>query len=237
LNVPRNPDILIAGFSCVDFSNLNTKKKTLEESGESGQTFSAILGYAERHRPPLIVLENVKGAPWAKIEKLWQKIGYLVTHKIVDTKHFYLPQTRERGYMVCIDKFRAGDDPELVQNWSDTFEKFKRQASSPFTSFTLPQDDWRIQSSQSTPSSRQANSMRAAVDWLRYKIRHQDYRREKGLGHKRPLTNYQDGGICRPPSWTDRDWFSTQVERVWDTIDMNFLRTLRSSGFDSTYKL
>lgn len=41
-DVPRNRgdvDVLVAGTSCVDYSNLNTCKKTLDAGGESGQTF------------------------------------------------------------------------------------------------------------------------------------------------------------------------------------------------------
>ena len=41
-DIPPDVDILIAGFSCVDFSNLNKWNKTLHETGESGDTFRAI---------------------------------------------------------------------------------------------------------------------------------------------------------------------------------------------------
>lgn len=37
--VPRELDILVAGFSCVDFSRLNKNRKELGEGGESSQTF------------------------------------------------------------------------------------------------------------------------------------------------------------------------------------------------------
>ncbi|MCS4558971.1 DNA cytosine methyltransferase, partial [Shewanella sp. C32] len=62
--VPGNADIVIAGFSCVDFSALNNRKKKLSEKGESGVTFYGIRSYIEKYRPPLIILENVKNAPW-----------------------------------------------------------------------------------------------------------------------------------------------------------------------------
>lgn len=38
-DVPLDVDVLIAGTSCVDYSNLNNSKKELDELGESGQTF------------------------------------------------------------------------------------------------------------------------------------------------------------------------------------------------------
>jgi hypothetical protein len=38
-DVPLDVDVLIAGTSCVDYSNLNNAKKELNDLGESGQTF------------------------------------------------------------------------------------------------------------------------------------------------------------------------------------------------------
>jgi site-specific DNA-cytosine methylase len=216
---------------------LNNERKTLDGSGESGQTFRAILAYVERHRPPLIILENVRNAPWKNIIAPWEEIGYLVEYKIVDTKHFYLPQTRERGYMVCMDRIRVDADKSILSEWSALVDDFKRPASSPFTQWTLPEDGQVLLQQRNITSNRHGPMVRAAVDWSLYKIRHQDYRRENGLGIRRPVSNYQDGGICRQPDWMDRSWYASQVERVWDTIDMNHLRTLRWSGYDNSYKL
>jgi hypothetical protein len=42
--VPGNVDMLVAGTSCVDYSNLNNKKQDLDGIGESGQTFRGTLG-------------------------------------------------------------------------------------------------------------------------------------------------------------------------------------------------
>ena len=42
-NVPLDIDILVAGFSCVDFSSLNKNRKTLLDQGESGATFEVCL--------------------------------------------------------------------------------------------------------------------------------------------------------------------------------------------------
>jgi site-specific DNA-cytosine methylase len=235
--VPENPDLLVAGFSCVDFSVLNNERRSLDDSGESGQTFRAILAYVEKHRPPIVVLENVRHAPWKKIVEVWEKLGYWVDYKIVDTKHFYLPQTRERGYMICIDASRVEGDQSPVPAWSALVDNFKRPASSPFTSWTLTEDEKVQRDQREVISKRQGPLTRAAADWSLYKIRHQDYRREAGLGIKRPISNYQDGGSCRQPDWMDRAWYASQVERVWDTIDMNHLRSLRTHGFDNNYKL
>lgn len=102
--VPSTLDLLVVGFSCVDFSNMNLYRKTLDEMGESGHTFYGVLRYTQRCRPPLMILENVCGAPWGHIKDAFKEIDYHAYHIKVDTKNYYLPQTRERGYMLCIDQ-------------------------------------------------------------------------------------------------------------------------------------
>ena len=42
--------LLLKGTSCVDFSSLNNEKKTLEGSGQSGETFRGMLRYVVKHR-------------------------------------------------------------------------------------------------------------------------------------------------------------------------------------------
>lgn len=42
VKVPGNVDLLVAGTSCVDYSNLNNQKKGLEQKGESGNTFRGV---------------------------------------------------------------------------------------------------------------------------------------------------------------------------------------------------
>lgn len=62
--VPGDVHILIAGFSCVDASALNNKPKELNETGESGDTLRALLYYAKKYRPKIIILENVGKMDW-----------------------------------------------------------------------------------------------------------------------------------------------------------------------------
>jgi site-specific DNA-cytosine methylase len=61
VNVPNEPgcvDLLIAGTSCVDYSNLNNEKKTIEGDGESGQTFRGMMDWIKKSQCPLVILEN-----------------------------------------------------------------------------------------------------------------------------------------------------------------------------------
>ncbi|KAK2762854.1 hypothetical protein FQN54_001029 [Arachnomyces sp. PD_36] len=236
--VPVGADIMIAGFSCVDYSNLNKKRKKAGEIGESRDTFYATLNYAKKCRPPLIVLENVSGAPWPEITKDWEGIGYCATHVKVDTKNYYLPQTRERGYMFCVDTNLVNimnPENDLGTTWKTLMGQFKRPASSPVDRFLLEEDDPRVQQIRREMASRNPRDGQTH-DWSAYKTRHQIYRFEEQLGDKRPLTRWQDNGSCKMPDFAWNDWSKSQPERVWDTLDMNFLRSIYR-GYDLNYKL
>jgi site-specific DNA-cytosine methylase len=252
VTIPGGVDLLVAGFSCVDFSNLNNEKKTIKAGGESGDTFGAIKDYAEKHRPKIIILENVDGAPWKAIrDKAMPQIGYAAEFLKVDTKHYYIPQTRKRGYMICVDAREYHDpdrkqhkpkDPKIVNSvlstWAETLKAFRRPASCPVEAFLLDEDDPRaIRGRAELANSGRGERRRTKeVDWARCHGRHQDYRAGLFLGQKRPLTKWEDGGSCKATDYMWQDWMRGQVERVWDTIDISWLRNL-NRGFDHQYKL
>ncbi|KAK6813412.1 hypothetical protein RU639_011270 [Aspergillus parasiticus] len=234
--VPRNPDMLIAGFSCVDFSSLNNKRKTLDDSGESGGTFWGILGYAKRYRPRIVVLENVRTAPWGKIAEAWGGIDYFACHAEVDTKAYYLPQTRERGYMLCVDRQRMrehGLGETAMADWVKILSQFKRPASSPAGMFLMDPGDRRLEQIENDMKTRLTSH--TVYNWERYQVRHQNYRMNMGLGYRRPFTRSQEDGSSQMPDFTWQPWLRSMPERVWDTLDANFLRKL-VEGYDMNHK-
>ena len=89
--VPGGVDMLVAGTSCVDYSNLNNEKKDLEEQGESGQTFRGMMSWVTKHRPPRVVLENVCSAPWDKVKQRFRQQQYPAEFLRLDTKQFHPP--------------------------------------------------------------------------------------------------------------------------------------------------
>lgn len=250
--IPDGVDILVAGFSCVDFSSLNNEKKSINAGGESGDTFGAIRDYAEKYRPKLIILENVSHAPWEVIrDVIMKKIGYAAEFLRVDTKDYYIPHTRVRGYMLCVDA-RSYHDPDgkhhvlkdprtlasILSTWVAKLRAFQRPASCPVEAFLLDEDDPRIIRGREefAISGRGDNRRTKEIDWARCHGRHQDYRAGMFLGQKRPLMKWEDGGSCKAPDYMWQDWTRGQVERVWDTIDISWLRNL-NRGFDHQYKL
>ena len=148
VEVPGNLDILIAGSSCVDYSLLNSNQKNYGEEGQSLKTFQGVLGYLRRYIPRIVLLENVKNAPWIKLQLDLEGVGYETFVAKVDTKNFYIPQTRERGYMIAFNRaFAAAANfslDNIGDNWANAFDAYSRRASSPFTDFIYPEDDPRL---------------------------------------------------------------------------------------------
>jgi site-specific DNA-cytosine methylase len=62
-------NLFVAGTSCKDFSMLKTtRRKDIEDKGQSGQTFMAAVEFLDLYKPPFAIFENVDGAPWTKMQ-------------------------------------------------------------------------------------------------------------------------------------------------------------------------
>jgi DNA (cytosine-5)-methyltransferase 1 len=118
---PRDvPDheILTAGFPCQPFSIAGVSKKNSlgREHGfkceTQGTLFFELANIVEARRPPVLFLENVKnlrshdrGKTWAVILGTLEELGYWVFSEVIDAAG-WIPQHRERVYMVCFDRRR-----------------------------------------------------------------------------------------------------------------------------------
>lgn len=233
--VPGDVDLLVAGTSCVDYSNLNNEKKGIDGGGESGRTFHGMMSWVSNHRPPLVILENVCSAPWDRVKDYFKRQGYSAEFLRVDTKLYYIPHTRTRVYLLAVDS-RGSNIPMEWKNWIST--KLKRPASSTLDAFLLPSDDPRIHQARQKlvqDSGGVSESRTGRIDWTRCESRHARARLEEALGPKRPLTNWEEGGGCRMPDFAWQDWGVRQVERVWDLMDISLLRSAKI-GVDPSYK-
>jgi hypothetical protein len=145
--IPGNVHILVAGTSCVDFSRLNKHRRDLDQDagGESSKTWFAVLAYVKEFRPAIVILENVLHGPWDRMMECYREIDYLPAGVLLDTKGYYLPHTRQRGYMVCFDKTKATKNiGGIGKQWTSLMADFRRHASSSVADFMLP-DDVRTQ--------------------------------------------------------------------------------------------
>lgn len=194
--VPGNVDLLVAGTSCVDYSNLNNEKQDIEANGESGRTFRGMLSWVTKHRPPIVILENVCSAPWDKVAGAFEDEGYSAAFSRVDTKQYYIPHTRTRVYLIAVDKQKS----KLPNQWLQKVKDLKRPASSTLDAFLLPSDDPRIHESRQK-LVREAGGIderrTGRTDWARCESRHQRSRLEEELGPKRPFTGWEEGKRLR----------------------------------------
>ncbi|KDR80696.1 hypothetical protein GALMADRAFT_241095 [Galerina marginata CBS 339.88] len=233
--VPGDVDMLIAGTSCVDYSNLNTQKQDIDANGESGRTFRGMMSWVKQHRPPIVILENVCSAPWDRVKEYFEKNGYSAEFSRVDTKAYYIPHTRTRVYLVAVNK-KGSSIPTKWKEW--VVSKLKRPASSTLDAFLLPSDDPRIHQARQKLVQESFGALdrrTGRTDWGRCESRHQRARLEEALGSKRPLTSWDEGGYCKLPDFAWNDWGVGQVERVWDLMDISLLRSA-TKGVDPSYK-
>jgi len=100
-------DVYVCGFPCQPFSTAGNRKGF---DDQRGNVFFSCLKVIKQKKPKLFILENVrgllnhdKGNTWKIIlEKLQElcKYGYKVEWKILNTKHYGIPQNRDRLYIV-----------------------------------------------------------------------------------------------------------------------------------------
>lgn len=107
-------DILVGGFPCQSFS-IAGKRKGFEES--RGTLFFEIARILEVKKPRWVLLENVKGLlshdnyeTIFTIFRILSDLGYTVSWEVLNSKHFNVPQNRER---IFIFGARKGSEREI----------------------------------------------------------------------------------------------------------------------------
>ncbi|WVQ62591.1 uncharacterized protein L199_000733 [Kwoniella botswanensis] len=237
VEVPGNVDILIAGTSCVDYSTLNNVQQDIDANGESGRTFRGMLQWVKKHQPPVVILENVCNAPWDKVVAYFAQIDYDAQYTRLDTKEFYIPHTRTRVYLFATP-CKKNDSSHLAEKWATTVKDLRRPWSSPFEAFLLHTDDPNIHRARldlASAKEHKDGTQRKATDWGRCESRHHRARQDEALGILRPLTSWQEAGVCKGLDWTWNDWLLAQTERVLDLLEISTLR-MAKEGTDSGFK-
>ena len=210
---------------------MSSRKKELSESfdkirqddGESSATFLAIVKYAKEFRPALIILENIRNAPWAAIECVFRCINYSAGQVFVDTKRYYIPHTRQRGYMLCVDNDRQGPGgpDRIVEAWKHRMCDFERVASSPVEAFLLPEENPVLKAalSEMVQKAECGEGIRSDIDWSLSQNRHLGVRVREGLGDGNPYTNWSSGRATMP-TYANIAWGRSQPDRVKEMLDM-----------------
>lgn len=202
----------------------------LDEMGSSAQTFFSMLSYVRDYQPRIVILENVQQAPWDDMTRAWFPcVGYAAAHVKLDTKDYYLPQTRSRGYLVAVSKAAFGDElaEEVVRLWSRILSQdLTRRASTPLNSWLLPPAHPLTERARHDDSERAVTNPSNPHEWERSKSRHLRVRKQEGLGEGRPMTQWAPTDTGRPYDRIDRLVLLTQGSRVQDCIEIWQMRGL-----------
>jgi site-specific DNA-cytosine methylase len=102
------------GFPCQDLSVAGKRRGMVE--GSRSNLAHAFLDLVERHRPPAILLENVpgllsshRGRDMAVLTGRLAELGYGVAYRVLDARHFGVPQRRRRVFILGLRS--EADDP------------------------------------------------------------------------------------------------------------------------------
>lgn len=101
-------DVIIGGPPCQGFSSANRNKI---EDDPRNKLFFQFVKFVELIKPKVVVIENVRGIVtsdngYAKnqIYKIFENLGYTVTHKILEANDYGVPQKRVRNFFVITRK-------------------------------------------------------------------------------------------------------------------------------------
>ncbi|MGZ9413448.1 DNA (cytosine-5-)-methyltransferase [Mycoplasma sp. AC157] len=126
-------DFVIAGFPCQTFSIVG-KREGLED--ERGQIIYHIIRILKEKQTKYFILENVKGLinhdkgkTFEIIKNELQNAGYNIFYKVLNTKDFGIPHSRERIYIVGfknnlnILNFEFPQEKEKIYNFNNFIDK------------------------------------------------------------------------------------------------------------------
>ncbi|MBI2542719.1 MAG: DNA cytosine methyltransferase [Candidatus Aenigmarchaeota archaeon] len=106
--IPRH-DVLCAGFPCQAFS-ISGKQRGFEDA--RGTLFFDIARIAKKHKPKVMILENVKnfarhdkGRTIHAVLRILDELGYRTYYKVLNSSHYGSPTSRERIFFVCFRKY------------------------------------------------------------------------------------------------------------------------------------
>lgn len=136
-------DIWVGGFPCQDISLARMGPRSGLRGAQSG-LFYDFAKLIEARRPEIVVLENVAallsshdGRDFAIILRTLADIGYGVAWRVLDSRHFGVPQSRSRVFIIGSLRGAAAAgsvlfEPERGDRNSEKGEKDGEKSISPF---------------------------------------------------------------------------------------------------------
>lgn len=185
------------------------------------------------------------------IDQLLFSIDYVATPIKVDTRDYYLPQTRERTYMLCVDGRIFNDDKDFadqkqkysattkaiveLDRWTKVMEFLQHPASCPVETMLLTAAEETARADLFIEEAFLVEELGVKTlykDDLRWRSTQKEYREDLGLGQERKLTSWNEGGYkLYPDFWTPLD---NMTQRHREVAEISHLRGI-TRGFDDRY--
>jgi DNA (cytosine-5)-methyltransferase 1 len=227
VNISNIPDfdILCGGFPCQPFS-IAGKKEGFDDKIK-GNLFFSILKIIDIKNPNTIILENVKnllsinkGDTFKTIKVELEKRGYIISHKIIDSKYYNSPQSRQRLFIIG-NKTKSFIFPEIkndiisVSNIIDNTE----------TRFLNYNDKYKLEKCNDSENKNNCKML--------YKLVHKKTNNGGRQGERIYSINHCGPTICAssggPGAKTGLYYIDNKVRRL------NAMEGLRMFGFDNNY--
>jgi DNA (cytosine-5)-methyltransferase 1 len=131
-------DILLGGFPCQSFSIVAQNPPRLGYNSETGKLFFEMVRILKRKQPMCFIAENVRGILSADngrtfrlILDEFEKAGYSVSYRLMNSAEFGVPQRRERVFIIGFRK-----DLGIIPS----FPKIRMKKHTPLHSVLMPRN-------------------------------------------------------------------------------------------------
>ncbi|MHA1541142.1 MAG: DNA cytosine methyltransferase [Alphaproteobacteria bacterium] len=142
-------DLFVGGSPCQSFSMVGKRKGLSDERGNLFFDFTRLITEIQ---PKIFIFENVKGLlshdsgkTWVFLQKELDKLGYHISWKVLNARHYGIPQNRERLFVIGFkekQEFKFPEPVELSITMQDLLE------DTPDEKFFLPEKGIKFVSSE-----------------------------------------------------------------------------------------
>lgn len=210
----------------------------------STTTFASAMNYLKERQPKIVIFENVHGAPWAStIDYVFPLTGYTAQIVALDTKNYYLPQTRLRKYVVAFNHrfFGLEAAQKLCNDFNGTVQGLERKYSSTVTDFLLPSNSHELHRARNEMEVASQSTQEKDTDWSFSRSRHTQFRRAQGIPDERPWIQWRENGSSNAPAKMWKPWEAPLPNRVKDLLECFYQlgmggKNLKHGKYDAAYK-
>jgi site-specific DNA-cytosine methylase len=78
-----------------------------------------MMRWVERHRPLIVIQDNVSGATWTEMRQYFMDRDYSAEFHQVNSWEYYIPHTRQRGYLFALNVKNS----TILNKWIDAVKK------------------------------------------------------------------------------------------------------------------